>query len=123
MAFRHPAERTEDEAGRGRFERLAEAASNFTASPLFYCVCLLLVAGFLVAHALGLPLKWQLFAADLMTAVTLLLLALLKNAERRAEHAVQRKLDAIAAALLEQGGSSHEARDALRAVIGLHEDA
>lgn len=44
MAFRHPAERTEDEAGRGRFERLAEAASNFTASPLFYGVCLLLVA-------------------------------------------------------------------------------
>ncbi|MEU1616711.1 low affinity iron permease family protein [Streptomyces sp. NPDC005722] len=123
MTFRHPAERTDDETGRGRFERLAEAASNFTASPLFYAVCLLLVAGFLVVHALGLPLNWQLFAADLMTAVTLLLLALLKNAERRAEHAVQRKLDAIAAALLEQGGSSHEARDALREVIGLHKEA
>ncbi|MFE0628419.1 low affinity iron permease family protein [Streptomyces sp. NPDC058864] len=123
MTFRHPAERTEDEAGRGRFERLAETASNFTASPLFYAVCLLLVAGFLLVHALGLPLNWQLFAADLMTAVTLLLLALLKNAERRAEHAVQRKLDAIAAALLEQGGGSHEARDALREVIGLHKDA
>ncbi|MDX2813251.1 hypothetical protein PV410_11895 [Streptomyces sp. PA03-5A] len=122
MAFRHPAERTDEDGGRGRFERLAEATSNFTASPLFYCLCLLLVAGFLVVHALGLPLKWQLFAADL-TAVTLLLLALLKNAERRAEHAVQRKLDAIAAALLEQGGSSHEARDALREVIGLHEEA
>jgi low affinity Fe/Cu permease len=36
-----------------------------------------------------------------MTAVTLLLLALLKNAEVRAEHAIQRKLDAIARALLE----------------------
>ncbi|MGW3243999.1 low affinity iron permease family protein [Streptomyces sp. NPDC001070] len=123
MTFRHPVERTGDEDGRGRFERLAERASNFTASPVFYGVCLLLVIAFLVVHALGLPLHWQLFTADLMTAITLLLLALLKNTERRAEHAVQRKLDAIAAALLEQGATSHEARDALREVIGLHEDA
>ncbi len=36
-----------------------------------------------------------------MTAVNLLLLALLKNSGLRAEHALQRKLDAIAAALLE----------------------
>ncbi|MFE4621146.1 hypothetical protein ACFRJ7_34110 [Streptomyces sp. NPDC056747] len=34
--------------------------------------------------------------------MTLLLLALLKNAERRADRAVQRKLDAIALALLEE---------------------
>ncbi|MFF4802970.1 hypothetical protein ACFY1U_31920 [Streptomyces sp. NPDC001351] len=36
-----------------------------------------------------------------MTAAALLLLALLKNAEIRAEHAVRHKLDAFAAALLE----------------------
>ncbi|WP_431961634.1 hypothetical protein [Actinacidiphila sp. bgisy160] len=84
MAFRHPAERSGDKDERGRFERLADAASNFTASPLFCGVCLLPAAGFLVVHALQPPLNWQLSAADLTTAVTLPLLALLKNAESRA---------------------------------------
>ena len=36
-----------------------------------------------------------------LTAVTLLLVALLKNAELRAEHAMQTKLDALATAMLE----------------------
>ncbi|WP_420492729.1 hypothetical protein [Kitasatospora camelliae] len=57
-----------------------------------------------------------------MTAVTLLLLALLKNAERRAEHAIQRKLDAIAAALLEQHpGMDGDAQRALREAIRMEE--
>ncbi|MFE7242973.1 hypothetical protein [Streptomyces sp. NPDC057580] len=43
-----------------------------------------------------------------MSAV-MLLLAKLKNSERRAEHAIQRKLDAIVRATLEQqGGQAHE---------------
>ncbi|MFF0066252.1 hypothetical protein ACFYRC_32855 [Streptomyces sp. NPDC005279] len=42
----------------------------------------------------GLSLASQLFAGLRMTAVTLLLLALLKNSEFRAEQAIQRKLDA-----------------------------
>ncbi|WP_052768424.1 low affinity iron permease family protein [Streptomyces humi] len=96
----HPAERSSD--GRGWFENLAEAASNFTSSAPFYGFCLLLVALFAVAHIMGLPLNWQLFVGDVMTSVNLLLLALLKNSERRAEHAIQRKLDSIAAALLDQ---------------------
>ena len=41
------------------------------------------------------------FLGEALAAVTLALVALIKNAERRAEHAVQFKLDAIAAALLE----------------------
>lgn len=36
-----------------------------------------------------------------LTAVTLLLVALLKNAELRAEHAMQTKLDALATAMLQ----------------------
>jgi low affinity Fe/Cu permease len=51
-----------------------------------------------VAH---LDLELLLAAGESMTAVTLLLLALLKNSEMRAEHAIQRKLDAIARALVE----------------------
>jgi low affinity Fe/Cu permease len=62
-------------------------------------------------------------AGDLMAAVTLLLLALLKNAERRAEAALQRKLDAIAAAMLEQHrGNETVAHDELAEAIGLHDE-
>jgi hypothetical protein len=58
-------------------------------------MCLVLVAFFIAVHAAGLAVTWLLLAGDLMTSVTVLLLALLKNAERRAEHVVQRKLDSM----------------------------
>ncbi|MFF2078759.1 low affinity iron permease family protein [Kitasatospora sp. NPDC058162] len=118
MTLDHPAER-----GRGRFARLAERASNLTSSPLFYALCVLLVAGFVAVHVAGLSTSWQLLVGDMMSAVTLLLLALLKNAERRAEHAIQRKLDAIAAALLaEEEGNRSEAMQDLRDAIRMEEE-
>jgi low affinity Fe/Cu permease len=104
MSFNHPVDRANGR--RGRFERLAERASNFTSSPAFSMLCLLLVAAFIIVHLAGASISWQLFVGDLMAAVTLILLSLLKNSERRAEHAIQRKLDAIAAALLEQRSES-----------------
>ncbi|WP_405009274.1 low affinity iron permease family protein [Kitasatospora sp. NBC_01539] len=120
MTLSHPADRSD--GSRGRFERLAEVASNLTSSPVFSGFCVVLVAAFVTAHAAGLSAEWQILAGDTMTAVTLLLLALLKNAERRAEHAVQRKLDAIAAALLEQNeGPEGEAHRALREAIRMEE--
>ncbi|MEU6369491.1 low affinity iron permease family protein [Streptomyces sp. NPDC046931] len=118
MVIRHPAA-----GGKGRFERFSEAASNFTSSLAFYVLCLLLVAFFIAAHAMRLAVTWQLLAGDLMTSVTLLLLALLKNTERRAEHAIQRKLDAIAAALLEQDeGQTLKAQEDLRRAIRMEEE-
>ncbi|MEU9478058.1 low affinity iron permease family protein [Streptomyces sp. NPDC048191] len=118
MVVRHPAE-----GRKGRFERFAETASNFTSTSIFYLVCLALVAFFAAAHAAGLALTWQLLAGDLMTCVNLLLLALLKNAERRAERAIQRKLDAIAGALLEQEeGKARQAQEDLRRAIRMDED-
>ncbi|MFD0258445.1 low affinity iron permease family protein [Kitasatospora indigofera] len=117
MTFSHPAD-----GRRGRFERLAEAASNLTSSPTFSVFCVLLVVLFFAVHAAGLSTEWQILVGDTMTAVTLLLLALLKNAERRAEHAVQRKLDAIAAALLEHhDGRDGDAHEELRKAIRLEE--
>ncbi|MEU6553519.1 low affinity iron permease family protein [Streptomyces sp. NPDC046915] len=117
----HPAERSRD--GRGWFERLAEEASNFTSSIAFYCFCLALVAAFVAVHAAGLPLVWQLLVGDIMTSVNLLLLALLKNSERRAERAVQHKLDSIAAALLEQSeGKTGKAHEDLRNAIRVEEE-
>ena len=110
MTFQSPVHRGGPE--RGRFEQFAEKVSNMTSSPLFFAVCLALVGFFVASHAAALPLEWQLLSGEAMTAVTLLLLALLKNSEMRAEHAIQRKLDAIAAALLEMhhdpGSSAHK---------------
>ena len=121
MTLQHPAERGGDE--RGRFERMAETASNVTGSPLFYCFCVLLILTFVVVHALHVPVPWMIFVGDMMAAVSLLLLALLKNTERRAEHALQRKLDAIAAVLLEQNeGGSHKAHENLREAIRMDEN-
>ncbi|MER5760287.1 low affinity iron permease family protein [Streptomyces sp. NPDC002082] len=121
MTFEHPAEK--GRSGRlGRFEKLAELASNFTSSALFSCLCVLLVAGFVTVHLFHLPMEWQHLAGDAMAAVSLLLLALLKNSERRAEHAIQRKLDAIANVLLEeQEGPRSKAHRDLAEVVGIEE--
>lgn len=120
MSTQHPAERGGER--RGRFERLAEYASNVTSSPLFYGFCLLLIAAFVTVHLAGVPLAWMMFAGDLLAAVNLLLLTLLKNTERRAEHALQRKLDAMAAVLLEQhDGGTRDAHERLRTAIRMDE--
>ncbi|MFD9219966.1 low affinity iron permease family protein [Streptomyces sp. NPDC060064] len=121
MTLQHPADRGGDK--RTWFARLAEHASNFTSSPAFFGVCLALVALVVTAHAMKLPDEWLLLAGESMTAVTLLLLALLKNSERRAEHAIQRKLDAIAAALLEmQEKKPGQALENLRNAIRMEEE-
>ncbi|WP_326686246.1 MULTISPECIES: hypothetical protein [unclassified Streptomyces] len=121
MIFQHPSHRGGDR--RGRFARLAEAASNLTSSPLFFLICLILITGMVIVHLVHLPVPWLIFAGDVLTSVNLVMLALLKNSERRAEDALQRKLDAIAAAMLEaQEGESHRARDSLRQAIRLEEE-
>ncbi|MFE1826981.1 low affinity iron permease family protein [Streptomyces yangpuensis] len=123
MTFEHPAKKGGDNE-LGRFEKFAELASNFTSSPLFSAFCFLLVTAFLVIHLAHLDTSWQHLVGDAMGAVALLLLALLKNSERRAEHAVQVKLDAIAAALLEQQeGEWGPAQKDLQKAIGLQDRA
>jgi hypothetical protein len=58
-----------------------------------------------------------------MSALTLVLVAVLKNSELRAERALQTKLDAIAGALLEERRGHHgDAEDALEHSIGVHEE-
>ncbi|MFD0266429.1 hypothetical protein ACFVGY_07520 [Streptomyces sp. NPDC127106] len=121
MTLRHPAKRIH-EGRAGHFEKLAELASNFTSSALFSALCLALVGAFVAVHLAGLPVAWQHLVGDAMGAVSLLLLALLKNSERRAEHAIQRKLDAIASALLEeQEGRKGDAEEDLESAIRMEE--
>ena len=116
MSIDHPAHER-----RGRFDRVAEDASNFSTSPSFFLACLAIVGAWVASFAFGDTAHHV--AGDLMAAVTLVLVALLKNAERRAEGAVQQKLDAIAAALLEQRrGNQTAAQDELAEAIGLHDE-
>jgi low affinity Fe/Cu permease len=122
VSTRHPTERGEP-GERGRFDRIAQTASNFTSSPVFFAICVTIVALWVATHVAGLTTEWQHLSGDAMAAVTLLLLALVKNSELRAEHAVQSKLDAIAAALLEQReGRGTEAHDDLERAIGMHKE-
>ncbi|MGW0080105.1 hypothetical protein [Streptomyces sp. NPDC003393] len=98
-------------------------ASNFTSSPAFFLICLVFVGFFVSAHAAHLEPELLLLAGESTTAVTLLLPALLKNAEMRAEHAVQRKLDALARALLEMNKDDHSpAFEDLRNAIRMEEE-
>jgi low affinity Fe/Cu permease len=122
VSAQHPIDRGEP-GKRGPFDRFAQSASNFTSSPTFFGLCVVLVGVWLMTHVLGLTTEWQHLSGDALAAVALLLLALLKNSELRAEHAVQSKLDAIAAALLEQReGKTTEAHDDLERAIGMHEE-
>ncbi|MEA2318152.1 MAG: hypothetical protein QOD44_2341 [Solirubrobacteraceae bacterium] len=116
MSLQHPARE-----GRGRFDVFAERASNFTSSPAFFALCLTIIVMWAASFAFGNTAHH--IAGDMMAGVTLLLLALLKNAERRAEAAIQQKLDAIAAALLEQKrGDERDAQEDLAEAIGLHDE-
>jgi low affinity Fe/Cu permease len=123
VTTRHPTERADGES-RSRFNRVAEAASNFSSSPTFFAVCLLLIAAWAVSHLLGLATTLRDVLGFAMTALTLMLLALLKNSELRSEHAIQRKLDAIAAALLEERRShaSPEVLEHLEEAVRMHEE-
>ena len=121
MTFKSPVHR--GGPGRGRFDQFSQYASNFTSSPAFFLVCLAFVGFFVASHVARLGNEVLLLAGGAMSAVTLLLVALLKNAEMRAEHAVQRKLDAIAEVLLEMHeGEGGEALDNLRDAIRMEEE-
>lgn len=100
MSLQHPVTRGEH-GSRGRFDRLAQSASYFSSSPAFFGICALLVLAWAGGYVFGAGNTYEQAMGSALTATTLLLVALLKNAELRAEHAVQKKLDALATAMLE----------------------
>jgi low affinity Fe/Cu permease len=100
MSLKHPVARGEKDR-RGRFDELAQRASHFASSPAFFVFCALLVLAWLGGYAFGASAAYEQATGSAMTATTLLLVALLKNAELRSEHAMQRKLDALATGMLE----------------------
>jgi low affinity Fe/Cu permease len=119
--LRHPTERGE---GRGRFDAIAEIVSNLASSGVFFSICLLVVIAWLVGLILGFASATESALTGVMSALTLLLVAVLKNSERRAERAMQLKLDAIASALLaDRGhGPGAEVKTELEEAVRLHEE-
>ncbi len=99
--------------------------SFLASSSVFFAICALLVLAWALSLTLGASDRAVSALAGLMSAVTLMLVAVVKNSELRAERAVQQKLDAIAASLLEDrrgDGDGGDAEGRLETSIGLHEE-
>ena len=101
---RHRDDRAEDDAefpseGEHRlspFDRFATATSVFVSRAWFFMACMLIVIIW-VPTFLFVPLDtWQLIINTLTTIITFLLVALLQNTQKRADEAVQHKLNAVA---------------------------
>jgi low affinity Fe/Cu permease len=121
--LRHPADRVEG-SERGRFERLAEYGSYLASSPFFFVVCVLVILVWLGGLIGGASDRFVAITGGLISVLTLVLVALLKNAELRSELAIQRKLDAIANSLLQDRRGEHNGDSELdlEQAIGLHEE-
>ncbi|MDQ6745663.1 MAG: hypothetical protein M3Z27_06595 [Actinomycetota bacterium] len=100
MSLKHPVSRGALDR-RNRFDEVAQRASYFASSPVFFAFCVVLVLAWLGGYVVGAGASYEQATGSALTATTLLLVALLKNAELRSEHAIQTKLDALATGMLE----------------------
>ncbi|WP_436498725.1 low affinity iron permease family protein [Actinokineospora sp. HUAS TT18] len=109
------------------FDRFATRAAGFVSRAWFFVLCVLLVVVWAPSYFLIGDLDtWQLIINTMTTIVTFLLVALLQNTQRRADEAVQHKLNAIADALSDLmahvGGEDselHKDQRELRDAVGL----
>lgn len=111
------------------FDRFASAVNEFVSRPWFFVFCVLLVVlwapSFVVLPSID---TWQLIINTATTIVTFLLVALLQNTQKRADDAVQKKLNAIAdglSDLMDELAADHpELREdcvELRKAVGLED--
>lgn len=120
-SLQHPSDRTE--APRGRFDQFAERVSFLASSSLFFVFCVLVVLAWAVGLAVGASDRFEAATAGLMSAVTLMLVAVVKNSELRTDRALHTKLDAIASSLLEdRRGHEGDAEEQLERSIGVHDE-
>ncbi len=90
---------------------------------MFFTVCGLLVTAWAASYLLAASDTVHHVLADAMAALTLLLVALLKTAERRAEHAIQGKLDRLAEAMLaERREHADDGAEELEEAVGMHDE-
>lgn len=117
------------EDDRSVFDRFVEAAYTKVSQAPFFVGCVVVIALWLVSVPLWADLKsWQVAIHTVTSVTTLLLIALLENAARRSEEAMQEKLNVIAEALgalmTSQASNDPELREAaerLRGSVGLEE--
>ncbi len=99
------------------FDRFTAGASRTVSRAWFFSACLLLVAVWAPSYFLfGSVDTWQLVINTATTIVTFLLVALLQNAQQRADQATQHKLNAVVvglAGLLEDPVARRELLDAV----------
>ncbi|MDQ4149718.1 MAG: low affinity iron permease family protein [Actinomycetota bacterium] len=91
------AKRSEPDTHRGLFDRFAEFSSNTVSHAPFFAFCVLLVVLWAPTYVFVRNFDtWQLLINTPTTILTFLLVAILQNSQRRAELALQHKLDALA---------------------------
>ncbi len=97
--------------------------SFLASSPVFFVLCVAIVVAWVVGLAVGASDRFVAASAGLMSAVTLILVAVLKNSELRTDRALHTKLDAIASSLLEdRRGHQGDAEEQLERSIGVHDE-
>jgi low affinity Fe/Cu permease len=123
------AESRKKDDGRDPFEKFVEAANQLVSRGPFF----LIMVAVLVAWAASYPLwssatKWELTLHTGSAILSLLLLALLENAGRRSQEAIQEKLNVLAEALADLMTSRaaddpelEESVEKLRQAIGLED--
>jgi low affinity Fe/Cu permease len=89
---------------------------------MFFMLCVALVLAWLAGYVFGAGDTYEQALGTALTATTLLLVALLKNAELRSEAAIQSKLDALATGMLESiRDEDRQADPMLERAIGIDE--
>jgi len=82
-----------------RLDRFSDRATNFISRWPFLLLCLVLVGVWAWGWAIDEKFVLHHFVGDLIGILTLVLVDFLQNSERRAEHALNKKLDAVAKGL------------------------
>ena len=126
---RPAADAREEGDDRTWFDRFVERTHILVSLAPFFFICLVIVIAWMVSLPLWADLKaWQVAIHTVASVFTLLLLALIENAGRRADETAQEKLNVLAeamSALMESHAKEHpelaDAEQKLREAVGLEE--
>jgi low affinity Fe/Cu permease len=123
------AEDRQKDDGRDPFEKFVEAANQLVSRGPFFVVIVVAIVLWAVSYPLwSSTSKWELALHTGSAILSLLLLALLENAGRRSQEAIQEKLNVVAEALSDlmesrarQDPELEDAVHRLREAVGLEE--